>query len=270
MPKKSGKQTIEKELEKLGPDMYEYAKQLLEFLKEIVDQEGGSLPSPESNPEFYQAIDTFLEFAKDNLLDITQKDLAEYLGVPYDALRRNRSMFHRRQKKSQEQSETQQGYDAVVDVAQPAPQPPSPPETTSSFTTKTEAKLDKQVSDAIAKKMEHVVKEEVDIIFRIGKTFVDKYKHVCYKMGHEDLVECLHNAMTFFSEAKDEYEYLKQRIDQYKNTIRYLLLLSKPEMSRIIVIEKAKKMIEYASMLPPRKRDEVIDRVIKLVESVIA
>ena len=267
---------IEKALEKLDPNTQEYVQQTLEYMKSIVEQLG-DMPTPNEDPNFYEALEALMNVIKEERLKLTMKDIAEYLGIDYAKLRKNRSL-HRKEKAEYglDETPTQQPQlpDAVMSEAPPKPQPmPAPPvrktPQVTALHSATMRKAEKTMVSLVAKKVEDVIREEADLVFNIGKEFYLMWRAKCFSIGYENLLNCLHDGMKFFFDYKDMVEMLEQELEECKTSVKYLLATQKPEIRRAILLEKAKELVKEASRLPPSEQKMIVDKVLAILEKLV-
>lgn len=224
---------------------------LLEELKKVIEENGGSLPSPKANPEFYARLQAFLDLAKEEGIKMTIKEVAERLGVPYATLRAY-LLKYRRAEMSEEpvKIETPTEEPVSVDVA-PKPKPEKGgkkkaevkerPE--SPITLRTEMRIAEAVKRYLGKKAETLTKEEVEKLIAIGKRVRESYEKLCYNYGYEDVIKCLDDAFVSLFDIVPEYEELKERYETLKSIAKELARLAEPTLAKLYIIEEASKFL---------------------------
>ena len=266
---------IRNEVEKLDPNTQEYEQQTLDYLKSVVE-ERGDIPSVNEDPSFYEALMVLWETLKSEKARISLKDLAEYLGIDYQKLRKYKSIYRKEREEYglDEVIKSESSLPDAVPAPQPTrPQPPSRPQKLGSeysLRGATLRQVEKNMVKTISKKVEDVIREEADLVFRLGKEFYTMWRAKCFSAGYDNLVNCMHDAANFFFEYKDMVEVLESELESCKNSVKYLLMLQKPEIRRALILEKAKKLIAEAGRLPPEEQKMVIDKVLNVLEKLIA
>ena len=179
----------------------------------------GDLPKPKENPEFWSKLDILIRELKNSELGYTMKDVADRLGVGRAKLQK---LYREWQDMARAKSEEQ---------GQPPPEPvsiepPAPKEEMGErvmerykdegmvrreeaprkvedrvFGKGLETSVSKTITGQLKKTVDQVAKEEVEKIYRVGRTVVSEYEAECIRQGYEDLEACVHAAFTALTEA---------------------------------------------------------------------
>lgn len=269
------KKKIDEALEKMSPDGAEQAREILEYMKQVVEKYGDTPPAGEE-PGFYSALEMLLRLFKDEGVQVHLKDVANYLRVDYNKLRKYRSDW-RKSGGAEELEEALRQQAALPDAVQASPQPQasapvSPLQSvlasmdTDTIKRETQRQIEKKIADVVKKRVEDVIKEDVELIYRIGKVMYTKWRGKCFAEGKTDLVSCLDEAVDFYFNNKSRIDMLESELKNCKNTVKTLLVLSKPEIARMVLIREAQELLRRAAWLSPSQQRRVVDQVLSLLE----
>lgn len=239
---------------------------LLEELKNIVDNNGGKLPNPKENPDFYAKLQAFIDFANEEGIKITLKEVAERLNVPYATLRTYLTKY-RKSETRDELPEPSKPLEEPVDVevtptippalmgVEEKPEKKTPAKSTkkenpkSPVTLRTEMRIAESAKRHLGKKAEVLTKEEVEKLIGIGKHIRENYEKLCYNQGYDDVMTCIDDAFTSLFDITPEYEFLKERYEVLKTITKELIKLLDPMFQKLFIIEVASNILNPEDIL---------------------
>ena len=241
--RKSGEEADEESIEK------DVIESIIEELREEIRRNQNTLPNPRQNPEFYEKLLTLIE---DPNIRMSQKRLAELLGVSYNLLRNRISTY----RKMLEQGEIP-GTPQPVDIAEEKSLSPS---------------LERIVVSRLQKhfgvRIDRLTLDYIDKIIKCGTVVVEEFGPWCRENGM-DYHECVKKAMQFFVENRDEIESLRRRLGALKAVAMALLYLNREKIARLAVLEAVRQAIVEAVERNPDALEYITELVDEIIEGEI-
>lgn len=251
----------------MGEDRTDEVMALLDEIKAIVDRHGGKLPGVQEAPELYSKILAFLDIAREEGVKITIKEIADRLGVSYALLRKRLHDYRKMESKPGEEP-VATAAPAPVETIPPAMAQPEEPQTDTGgedqitrpgepITTRTAMRIMEAVKRHLGKKAEHLAKEEVERIIKMGVHIYESFEKQCYSNGYDDVIKCIDDAFdTLFNQLPECVE-LARKYDVLRELFQFVVDSSDDYKRMLMLLEEVKY-----KMSP--------EEVLELVEEVVS
>lgn len=287
-------------------DLPEELRELIDELKRrLVPGRGGDLtaPNPKDDPEFYRYLDLLIDTAKDQGIKLTQKDIADLLGVPYARLRQRITQWHKIKdmiegvgapetvKEAKEVGELQarmEEMESGIEIEPPGmPEKPStqkPKHVTAQVVEDITVSQDVAVAVAHAVKRvfrklgESVAKEEAEKMITLGVHFYKEYSRWCYSHGFKDLKECIDHVMGTYDNLVEESVMLKNRVEELEREVAGLKAFAKILLRKTLekgdpefILASVQSMVDRIldSCIDPDKAMKLAEQLYRLAEQLI-
>ncbi len=231
----------------------------IEELKRRVVEHGGTLPNPKEDPGFYERIEAILSdplFASPKF-NVSLKEIAKRLGVPYGLMKQRMSQFRRWRKREQEKSGGEP----------PAAVPPAPGEGDESvLSDRMERIALRLILKRFASKADALAKEYIEDVVKVGQTFIKEYGSWCKEEGME-YEQCMREAMEFFMANRDRVERFALEALAWRVISMALLRFASRNIVRVAALDVLRAtLLELAE----RGRLDLVDVVYDLAQRIVS
>jgi len=229
----------------------------IDELKRRVAELGGTLPNPKEDPAFYERIEAILSdplFASPKF-NVSLKEIAKRLGVPYGLMKQRMSQFRRWRKREQERAEAEAE----------APEQGAPGEE-SVLSDRMERVALRLILKRFANKADALAKEYIEDVVKVGQTFIKDYGSWCKEEGME-YEQCLRDAMEFYMANRDRVERFAMEALAWRVIAMALLRFASRNIVRVAALDVLRaSLLELAE----RGRLDLVDVVYDLAQRIVS